>query len=172
MAARRSIVLNDSPESKVDSQPTTLSRILVPIDGSTNSTRALNVACNLAKFSGAELMILNVIPTPGILVEAPVGFGLPPGGISEYYNRQEENAENVVGQAVSVCKEQGIKNVATQITRADKSIVEEIIDSATRKNIDLIVIGTRGLGGFKKLLLGSVSSGVVTHASCDVYVVR
>ncbi len=156
----------------INSRPEHLFRILVPIDGSTNSIRALKVACNMARFSGAELLILNVIPTPGVLVEAPVGFGLPPGGISEYYNRQEENAGSIVGQAVSLCKEQGVNNVTTQITRAGKSIVEEIIDAATRKNIDLIVIGTRGLGGFKKLLLGSVSGGVVTHASCDVYVVR
>jgi len=164
--------MSDGSEAKIDSEPRYLSRILVPVDGSANSTRALKVACELAKFSGSELFIFTVIPAPGILVEAPVGFGLPPGGISEYYNHQEQNAENVVAEALSICKGGGIYNVATQITRASKSIVEEIIEAAKRKDIDLIVIGTRGLGGFKKLLLGSVSSGVVTHASCDVYVVR
>ena len=40
------------------------------------------------------------------------------------------------------------------------------------EKIDLIVMGTRGMGGFKKMLLGSVSSGVVTHAQCTVLVVR
>jgi nucleotide-binding universal stress UspA family protein len=69
-----------------DSQIIQLSRILVPIDGSTNSTRALNVACNLAKFSGAELVILNVIPTPGILVEAPVGFARARAGPFSNFN--------------------------------------------------------------------------------------
>jgi nucleotide-binding universal stress UspA family protein len=147
-------------------------RILVPIDGSPNAIRALKAAVNQSKAFGGEIVIVTVIPTPGILVQAPVGLGLPPDGISQYYDRQEESAGNLLDQAVSVCQKQGISNVKTQTVRADKSIVEEIIETAARRNVDLIVIGTRGLGGFKKLLMGSVSSGVVTHASCDVLVVR
>jgi nucleotide-binding universal stress UspA family protein len=52
------------------------------------------------------------------------------------------------------------------------SIVGAIVDYAERENIDLIVIGSRGLSGFKKLLLGSVASGVVTYANCPVMVVK
>ena len=51
-------------------------------------------------------------------------------------------------------------------------MVEEILGVAEKEKIDLIVIGTRGLGGFRKLLQGSVSSGVMTHAKCNVLVVR
>ena len=52
------------------------------------------------------------------------------------------------------------------------SIVGAIVDYAERENIDLIVVGSRGLSGFKKLLLGSIASGVVTYAHCPVMVVK
>jgi len=52
------------------------------------------------------------------------------------------------------------------------SIVGAIVEYAERENIDLLVIGSRGLTGFKKLLVGSVASGVVTYAHCPVLVVK
>jgi len=52
------------------------------------------------------------------------------------------------------------------------SVVQTITDYAVVEKIDLIIMGTRGMGGFKKMLLGSVSNGVVTHAHCPVLVVR
>jgi nucleotide-binding universal stress UspA family protein len=55
---------------------------------------------------------------------------------------------------------------------AEESIVSEIIEFAERENIDLIIMGTRGRTGFKKLLLGSVASGVVNFAHCPVLVIR
>jgi nucleotide-binding universal stress UspA family protein len=55
---------------------------------------------------------------------------------------------------------------------AEESIVSEIIEFAERENIDLIIMGTRGRTGFKKLLSGSVASGVVNFAHCPVLVIR
>jgi len=52
------------------------------------------------------------------------------------------------------------------------STVQGIVEFASNEKVDLIVIGTRGLSGFKRLLIGSVSSGVVAHAHCPVLVVR
>jgi nucleotide-binding universal stress UspA family protein len=147
-------------------------RILVPIDGSDNSKRALYTAIALSKRFDAQLTIINVIPAPGLLVEAPAGLGLPPTGTEQYYEKQEKDASYLLDDATSVCKAAAIREATTEATRAYKSVVEEIIELATKRKIDLIVIGTRGLGGFRKLLLGSVSSGVVTHAHCNVLVVR
>ncbi|MDP9290179.1 MAG: universal stress protein [Thermoproteota archaeon] len=53
-----------------------------------------------------------------------------------------------------------------------RSIVGAVVDYAEHEGADLIVIGSRGLSGFKKLLLGSVASGVVTYAHCPVMVVK
>jgi nucleotide-binding universal stress UspA family protein len=63
-------------------------------------------------------------------------------------------------------------NVKTELPEGVSSVVETIINNADKEGADLIVVGTRGLDGFKKLLIGSVSSGVISHASCPVLIVR
>lgn len=60
----------------------------------------------------------------------------------------------------------------SRVIKTTTSIPEEIIKYAKDKKSDLIVMGTRGRTGFKKMLLGSVASAVVTHAGCTVMVVR
>jgi nucleotide-binding universal stress UspA family protein len=164
--------LSEKSRPKNSEFASTPSRILVPIDGSDNSKRALNIAVMLSNNFDAELLVLNVIPTPSILVEAPTGLGLPPTGNEQYYEQQEINSNRFLDEAMSFCRAGGVRNYRCEATRASESVVEEIIEFADKKRVDLIVIGTRGLGGFRKLLLGSVSSGVVTHASCNVLVVR
>ena len=148
------------------------SRILVAIDGSENSNRALELAATMAKSFDSELMILNVIPAPTVMITVPIGFGVGPNGVSEYYSQQELFANQFVENAVSMIKSKRVTRFSTEVIRASKSVVEEIIETAARRKVNLLVIGTRGLGGFRKLLQGSVSSGVVTHATCDVLVVR
>ena len=142
------------------------------MDGSKNATRALDAGIKMSKTYGAELFILNVIPTPSILLAAQAGLGVPPVGAESYYEQEEIDSRHFLEEGVELAKAQKVTNVSSEAIRATSSIVEEIIDTAARKNIDLIVIGTRGVGGFKKLLQGSVSSGVVIHAECNVMVVR
>ena len=62
--------------------------------------------------------------------------------------------------------------VRTEVIESPKSLVGEILEYAERNGIDLIVLGTRGRSGFKRIVLGSVASGVVTYASCPVIVVK
>jgi len=72
---------------------------------------------------------------------------------------------------LSMAEKKGVKS-KPQTSETVGSVVQAITDYAANEKIDLIVMGTRGMGGFKKMLLGSVSSGVVTHANCAVLVVR
>jgi len=72
---------------------------------------------------------------------------------------------------LSEAKKRGIM-VKADIPEATTSVVETIVNQAVKENADLIIVGTRGLGGFKKLILGSVSNGVVSHAHCPVLVIR
>ena len=93
-------------------------RILVPIDGSDNSKRALNTAIILSKAFGAQIEIVNVIPAPGLLVEAPTGLGLPPTGTEQYYDKQERDANNFLDDASAICKSLGITDFLAESTRA------------------------------------------------------
>ena len=72
----------------------------------------------------------------------------------------------LVNEVVQKAKGEGI-NARGEVLRTISSTVESIVEVADKEHVDLIVVGTRGFGGFKKLLLGSVSSGVVSHASCS-----
>jgi nucleotide-binding universal stress UspA family protein len=73
---------------------------------------------------------------------------------------------------MKTAKVEGIPDIKTEIFIDVKSIIESIIDYATRKNIDLIVIGTRGRTGLKRFFMGSVANGVIQHAHCSVLVIR
>lgn len=62
--------------------------------------------------------------------------------------------------------------VKTDVLNKVTSVVKEIVEYAEKQKIDLIIIGSRGKTGFKKMLLGSVSSGVVTYVHCPVLVIK
>ena len=153
-------------------------KILVAVDGSESAKRAGTVALGLAEKLGAELTILYAISPPTGFSGAgyPTIGGISPPPISQkeidsFYSYARKVASGIVGDVASLAKKQGV-NVKTEIPEGVASVVETIISHADKNSADLIVIGTRGLGGFKKLVLGSVSSGVVSHADCPVLVVR
>lgn len=146
-------------------------KILVAVDGSENSERASKAAIALAKLSHAELMVISVV-APVVMVGFPsIGADPYPTGLQPYYDDAGKNGAKIVEGVVSQAKNAGV--VATgYVERSPSSIVQTIVDKAASEKVDLIVVGTRGLGGFKKLLLGSVSSGVISHAETNVLVVR
>ena len=153
-------------------------KILVAQDGSESSQRAAQAALELAEKLKADLVVLHAISSPTSYyhstIASPTGMSLPAPSqheIDAYYAYARKVALGIVGETESKAKKQGI-HVKTEIPEAVSSIVETIVNHASKENVDLIVVGTRGLGGFKKLLLGSVSSGIVSHAHCPVLVVR
>ena len=71
-----------------------------------------------------------------------------------------------------MAKVEGISKLNTENFTDVKSVIRSIIDYANSKDVDLIVIGTRGRTGLKRLLMGSVANGVIQHAHCSVLLVR
>jgi nucleotide-binding universal stress UspA family protein len=130
----------------------------------------MRVAVKLAKSSGARIDVVSVLLKPMRLYESAPEVGRPPVSYHTSYYFPLEDAEGWVSQAVSMGKEQGVE-VRGCVLKAT-SIVQSITEYAKTQRVDLIVLGTRGSGGFKRLLLGSVSNGVVSHARCPVMVVR
>jgi len=63
-------------------------------------------------------------------------------------------------------------SLKTQIISTGESPIKEIVEFANHEKVDLIVVGTRGRSGIKKMLLGSTASGVVTYSDCSVMVVK
>jgi nucleotide-binding universal stress UspA family protein len=153
------------------SDQTRFKRIIVAVDGSDNSMRAAKVAVVMAQRFESELTALHVIPTAHYAVSLTTG-GVAPSGVFEKSNEYERSmGERVVAGVVDLAKSAKVE-VRTEVQEPVGSIVEGITDYARGEHADLIVIGTRGLGGFKKLVIGSVSSGIVSHAHCSVLVVR
>lgn len=153
-------------------------KILVALDGSESSQKAAQAALELAEKLKADLTVLHAITPPTTYyhstLASPMGMSLPAPSqheIDAYYAYAKKVATSIVGDVEANGKKLGI-HVRTETPEAVSSVVETILNHASKENVDLIVVGTRGLGGFKKLLLGSVSTGVVSHAHCPVLVVR
>jgi nucleotide-binding universal stress UspA family protein len=166
------------PEPSPNVSKPLFKKILVALDGSESSQRAARAAVELAEKLKADLIVLHAISPPTSYyhstIASPTGMSLPAPSqheIDAYYAYARKVALGIVGETESKAKKQGV-HVKTEIPEAVSSVVETIINHAAKENADLIVVGTRGLGGFKKMLLGSVSSGIVSHANCPVLVVR
>jgi nucleotide-binding universal stress UspA family protein len=91
--------------------------------------------------------------------------------ISSYIKQATELAELWYINAGNMASEQGVKITAETILDV-ASAADSIVNYAESKKADRIVIGTKGRTGLKRLILGSVASGVVTHASCPVLITR
>ena len=151
-------------------ESTTFQRILVAVDGSDNATRAAKVAITLAEKFNAELTICHAIQTP-FYSFTQEGLTVPTDVLKEYTTAASENAKTMLAKLVQSAEAVHVKAVSA-IQENAFSIVEAIVNLAENRKIDLIVIGTRGRTGLRRLLMGSVSSGVVNEANCPVLVVR
>jgi len=146
-------------------------RVLAPVDGSDNATRALRAAIVISKSYSAKLFIMTVTPRGENL---DIGMDLPghTSAVQNYYDEMDRRSGRLLDDSVDFARKEGLTNVQTEAIPEFQSITKQILEFSLNKKIDLIVMGTRGLGGFRRLLLGSVSSAVVTHAGCNVLVIR
>jgi nucleotide-binding universal stress UspA family protein len=122
----------------------------------------------LAKKFGTELVIMHVIMTPR---DTFAKFSAPAASLAEYHSLALLEGRRILDQIVTLAEGSGVKPIS-HLTENSYSVVQIIVEEAEKEKVDLIVIGSRGLGRFKRLLLGSVSTGVANHANCAVLVVR
>ena len=140
-----------------------IQRILVPIDFSENASHALEWAIDFARDLGAEIDLLHAYATsPNLGV---YGVDLP-GTLEEDVRRAAQKQLAAVAHDVAA---KGIR-VREHLAREDPSVA--IAEQAQMLGSDLIVMGTRGLGGFQHLLLGSVTERTIRHAPCPVLSVK
>jgi nucleotide-binding universal stress UspA family protein len=140
-----------------------MSRIVVGVDGSDTSAAALRWAVAEAKLRTATLSVVHAwsIPIPG----DGLGYGWAPVA----FEQLKEGADMVV---TSMLADLGDAAAGLDIEQhvINGTAALSLIEAS--KDADLLVVGTRGLGGFGSLILGSVSHQCATHAACPVVIIR
>ncbi|WMT51118.1 MAG: universal stress protein [Ferroplasma sp.] len=140
-------------------------KILVSYDGSEGAKEALKYALEL-KCNCDEYYVLYVIPTI-VGISASFDSYIP----QSVYEGQDKTANEILEKAKKVLEKEDVKYELIKGSSNGEEIPKIILETATEKGVDLIVTGTRKLHGFSKLLLGSVSSGIIAHAEIPVTVV-
>jgi nucleotide-binding universal stress UspA family protein len=146
---------------------TALETIVVGVDGSEGGTAALEFAAGEAVFRGARLRIVSAWQVPVVAAHGDHFAAAPLDPTT--WDALRERAEQVADDALAAAKQlqPSLEGEALTVQGQAADVLLEQGADAT-----LIVIGRRGLGGFRSLLLGSVSQQVVQHASCPVVVVN
>jgi nucleotide-binding universal stress UspA family protein len=137
--------------------------VVVGTDGSPNAEAAVRRASEIAKGSGARLHLVSAYPDALNYSEA-----ITSSAKREPINLREV-AESVLARAEREVEAEGVE-VVTHAREGEPAHV--IVEVAQEQNADLIVVGARGLTGFKRFLLGSVSSKLAHHAPCSLMIVR
>jgi nucleotide-binding universal stress UspA family protein len=148
------------------------SKILVAIDGSEISMKAAVYAIDIVKKNRSQLIVLTVleISTPRRISSSFITA--PTYGLKELEEKRKEAQQWLDKFKKLAAKENNVKLKSEIIEDPISRVGSAIVTYAERENVDLIVIGSRGRTGFKKMLLGSVASDVVTYAHCPVMVVK
>lgn len=137
--------------------------IVVGVDGSQNSIAALRWAAEHAQRTGSDIRAVAVWEFPYLMATGPLGMAAPP--------------ELDLQGATEEMLDQALRDAALPDTVTVNRVVREgapatvLLDEA-KKDADLIVVGARGHGGFVGLLVGSVATQVVNHATIPTVVVR
>ena len=149
---------------------TRISKILVAIDGSEHSFKASKYALELAKSFGAQLYAVTVtyFPASDHLSQKEV---LSKSLVEDSSNNSMKDAGNWYENFTQNAKEVNIQ-LKIELINSARPVDYVILEYAEEQKVDLIVVGTKGRTGFKKLLFGSIASSIVTYAHCPVMVVK
>jgi len=140
-------------------------KMLIAVDGSEHSRRAIEAAAHLARqMQSVQVVLLNV-------ADAVVFYGdLPPFDLEELERAQRQHQEQLLTEAQAHAQACGLQQVQTQ--SAVGLAAQEILRVADERGVDQIVMGTHGRGVVGSLLLGSVTQRVVHQAKVPVLLVR
>jgi nucleotide-binding universal stress UspA family protein len=156
---QRAILTVDAQEQEEHVMPLPIKKILVPVDYSEQSRAALDVACSMARDQQATVIIAHVVEPIQPLAPAAAYADVPVPNM----DTQREQLEQVIPSDPAV----GFEH---QLREGNPSA--GIVDLAEKENVDLIVMGTHGRRGLKRVLMGSVAEEVVRRAPCPVLTLK
>lgn len=150
-------------------------KILIPLDGSEPSKNALTHAISIAEKFNSQLTLLAVVPRVMIPVFPDEGFGAAPvtaaKDMARYQDRMKEIYENVLAEAkAKLSSEHPDLKVETMLREGRPSAT--IVDLSENDGVDLIVMGSRGIGGITGWILGSTSHQVVDSCTKPILIVK
>ena len=143
-------------------------KILLATDGSADAELALSTAVDLVNCTNSELHLVTVTPVAPDPVYAAHVSGFQ---YEEAMQAVRDDARNTLDQQVDKIERMG-GHVAEAHLETDERRDQAIVHLADEIGAGLIVMGSRGLGGLRRALMGSVSDSVVRHAHCPVLIVR
>ena len=139
------------------------SKLLVPVDGSENSVRALEAAIFLSKKIDAHVTVMHVMQKP------PTVYIHPQKELEELLLNYRREAEQILAR----CEEIGNRNgVELKKVIIEGDVASKILGFAEKEGLDMIVMGHRGSGRFKEMVLGSVSQKVLNQTKRSVLIIR
>jgi nucleotide-binding universal stress UspA family protein len=146
-----------------------LKNILVPLDGSPLSEKAIPLAATLAKAFNSQLILVRVLDLLHPMVLAPHLTSATALALAKAHEHTCQVAKEYLELQQKELEQQGLH---TRIFLLDTSPAEGILEAAANHKADMIVMSTHGRGGLSRWALGSVADKVTRHASCPVLLVR
>jgi nucleotide-binding universal stress UspA family protein len=139
-------------------------RILVPVDGSDTSNKALVAALQLARDGGGRVRVIHVFDVVAYMTGFEFG--------ADILDQARAYARKTVDDAVDIAKAAGVQVDGRLLDMPGRSLGEVVAEEATRFESDLVVVGTHGRRGVGRVLLGSGAEEVIRLAPVPVLVVR
>lgn len=139
------------------------SKILVPVDGSDNSYRALDTALFLSEKLGSNITVIHVME------DVPVLYIESQKLLSELLENYKKERKDILSKCSEIATKKGV-TINTVLLQGNPASI--ILDFIKKKKCDIVIMGSRGMGKFKEIILGSVSSKIVHHSSCPVMLIR
>ncbi len=148
-------------------------KFLVAVDGSEHGWKALDLAVDLANSSDAGLVITHVVhpePVPDGLAQIAKAEGVPFEEEAARFYESRAFGDRIVIEAETRARKTGLKQVVTRV--AEGHAANRIVELAENEGVDMIFLGSRGLGDVKSLLMGGVSHKVMNLAPCTCVAVK
>lgn len=150
-------------------------KILVALDGSDPSNNALEHAATIAKKFDAELILVAVVQRMMIPIFPDEGFGAVPlsaaKDMAQYQDKMRVLYQNVLKEAEEKVKEE-YPGVKTESILKEGRPSATIVEQAEKDDVDIIVMGSRGIGGYTGWILGSTSRRVVDSCTKPILIVK
>ena len=150
-------------------------KFLVAVDGSDHGWKAVDLATDLAKVSDAELIVLHVVPhEPGLDPEALEQYAkvehIPTEELMARERYGKKIGDKITNKAEARVRKNGLARVTTRV--AEGNPAKQIAALAKSEGMDMVFLGSRGLGNVTGLLIGSVSHKVMHLANCTCVAVK